>query len=60
LPHDHDGVTRQQINHHALMRWVEVLHQDGRHAAIGGQRLARVAARCAPDATGIDIDRAIL
>ena len=39
LQNCHRGVTGQQIDHHALMIWIEMLDQHEGHAAVGWQRL---------------------
>jgi hypothetical protein len=37
--HDRHGCRAgQQLHHHAFVRWIEVLYQDERHAAIDWQR----------------------
>ena len=39
LQNSHRGVTGQQIDHHALVIWIEMLDQHEGHAAVGWQRL---------------------
>jgi len=56
LQHSHRGVAREQIDHHAFVRWVEVLNQDERHAVIGGQRTQEFAARLQATGRGTNSD----
>src|SRR4029078_8971836 len=39
LQNRHRGVTGQQIDHHALVIWIEMLDQHEGHAAVGRKRL---------------------
>ena len=39
LQNFHRRVTGQQIDHHALVLWIEMLDQHEGHAAVGRQRV---------------------
>ena len=52
----HRRMRRQQLDHHALVGRVEVLDQDERHAALGGQRCEQGAEGFEPAGGGADRD----
>jgi hypothetical protein len=56
LPHAERRVARQQLHHHALVAWVEVLDQDERHAAPGRNRLYQLLASLKTAGGGADAD----
>jgi hypothetical protein len=61
LQNFHRRVTGQQIDHHALVLWIEMLDQHEGHAAAGWQRIEELlerveAARRSPEPHNREID----